>query len=77
MVIGTTSRKDVLRDFEMLNSFSAIIRSPYLTESSHLMAALEGMEAFPDPQYKRLKARVDGKRSVTLPSLHVSSKDLI
>lgn len=59
MVIGTTSRKDVLRDMEMLDSFSAVIRSHYLTESRHLMAALEGMEAF--NEFSKLEKKVKGK----------------
>lgn len=62
MVLATTSRKDVLRDLEMLNNFSAVVRAPNLTESGHLVAALEEMESFSKEQLVLINKRVSGKR---------------
>lgn len=62
MVLATTSRKDVLRDLEMLNNFSAVIRAPNLTESTHLVAALEEMESFSKDQLALISKRVKDKK---------------
>ena len=62
MVIATTSRKDVLRDMEMLNTFNAVIRAPNLTESKHLIAALEEMVSFTKDELVLLTKRTQGKR---------------
>ncbi|XP_067931362.1 vesicle-fusing ATPase 2-like isoform X1 [Watersipora subatra] len=62
MVIATTSRKDVLRDMEMLNTFNAIIRAPNLTTGEHLLAALELMDSFSKEELTSLTKRTQDKR---------------
>ncbi|XP_067931264.1 vesicle-fusing ATPase-like [Watersipora subatra] len=62
MVIATTSRKDVLRDMEMLNTFNAIIRAPNLTTGEHLLAALELMDSFSKEELTSLTKRAQDKR---------------
>ena len=62
MVIGTTSRKDLLNQLEMIDSFSAVIRAPCLTESSHLHEALKLMDSFSQSDLDKIMKKVNGKR---------------
>lgn len=41
LIIGTTSRKDVLQEMEMLDAFSTMIHIPNIAAGEHLMEALE------------------------------------
>ncbi|MGH0151178.1 UNVERIFIED_CONTAM: hypothetical protein FKN15_035019 [Acipenser sinensis] len=41
LIIGTTSRKDVLQEMEMLDAFSTTIHIPNISTGEHLMEALE------------------------------------
>ena len=41
MIIGTTSRKEVLREMEMLDAFSTTIHVPNISTGEHLVEALE------------------------------------
>lgn len=41
LIIGTTSRKDVLQEMEMLNAFSTTIHVPNIATGEQLMEALE------------------------------------
>ncbi|XP_048372392.1 LOW QUALITY PROTEIN: vesicle-fusing ATPase [Sphaerodactylus townsendi] len=41
LIIGTTSRKDVLQEMEMLDAFSTTIHVPNIASGDHLMEALE------------------------------------
>ena len=62
LVIGTTSRKDALQDMDMLASFSHINHVSNLTSSEHLLAALEDLQDFTQPELQRLGQKTDGKR---------------
>ena len=42
LIIGTTSRKDVLQEMEMLNAFSTTIHVPNIATGEQLLEALEG-----------------------------------
>lgn len=41
LIIGTTSRKDVLQEMEMLNAFSTTIHVPNIATGEQLLEALE------------------------------------
>lgn len=41
LIIGTTSRKDVLQEMEMLNAFSTTIHVPSIATGEQLLEALE------------------------------------
>lgn len=41
MIIGTTSRKDVLQEMEMLDAFSTTIHIPNISKGEQLIEALE------------------------------------
>lgn len=41
LILGTTSRKDVLQEMGMLDSFSTTIHIPNISSGEHLMEALE------------------------------------
>ncbi|KAK7112888.1 vesicle-fusing ATPase-like isoform X2 [Littorina saxatilis] len=62
LVIGTTSRKDVLRDFEMLNVFSTIVHVSNISGSKGLMAVLENAEVFGKQELDYIQKKTDGKK---------------
>lgn len=41
LIIGTTSRRDVLQEMEMLDAFSTTIHIPNISEGEELVQALE------------------------------------
>lgn len=41
LIIGTTSRKDVLQEMEMLNAFSTTVHVPNIATGEQLLEALE------------------------------------
>jgi len=43
LVICTTSRRQVMEDLEILNSFTKVIRAPCLSDAAHMMAVLRGL----------------------------------
>lgn len=45
LIIGTTSRKDVLQEMEMLDAFSTTIHIPNISRGEQLVEALEVMHA--------------------------------
>ncbi|CAH1788773.1 unnamed protein product, partial [Owenia fusiformis] len=62
MVIGTTSRKDVLEEMEMLSVFSAVVHVSNISTSEHLVTALEQLESFTKNELARIEAKTKGKR---------------
>ncbi|XP_053555708.1 vesicle-fusing ATPase [Bombina bombina] len=50
LIIGTTSRKDVLQEMEMLDAFSTTIHVPNICTVQHLMEALELLGSFKDTE---------------------------
>lgn len=44
LIIGTTSRKDVLQEMEMLDAFSTTIHIPNISRGEQLVDALEVMD---------------------------------
>nr|KAG5713627.1 hypothetical protein BaRGS_024675 [Batillaria attramentaria] len=64
LVIGTTSRKDVLRDMEMLNVFSTIVHVSNISSSEHLLAVLENADLFSREELQYIQKKTHGKKSV-------------
>lgn len=62
LVIGTTSRKDVLEDMEMASVFANKVHVSSLTTSEHLLNALEDLQAFNRKEMDEIARRVNGKR---------------
>ncbi|KAL5005937.1 hypothetical protein ScPMuIL_017095 [Solemya velum] len=62
LVIGTTSRKDVLQEMEMLSVFSTIIHVSNISLGEHLMSVLESLEVFGDKELNTLAKKTSGKR---------------
>lgn len=62
LVIGTTSRKDVLDDMEMLNVFSTVIHVSNISMSEHLVAVLDSMDVFSKKEMELVERRTAGKR---------------
>ncbi|XP_053371344.1 vesicle-fusing ATPase isoform X1 [Clarias gariepinus] len=62
LIIGTTSRKDVLQEMEMLNAFSTTIHVPNIGSGDHLVEALELLGSFTDAERATIAQKVKGKR---------------
>ncbi|NXM09621.1 NSF ATPase, partial [Tyrannus savana] len=61
LIIGTTSRKDVLQEMEMLNAFSTTIHVPNIATGEQLMEALELLGNFKDKERSTIAQNVKGK----------------
>ncbi|XP_066554786.1 vesicle-fusing ATPase isoform X1 [Amia ocellicauda] len=62
LIIGTTSRKDVLQEMEMLDAFSTTINIPNISSGEHLIEALELLGNFKDKERAIIAQHVKGKR---------------
>lgn len=62
LIIGTTSRKDVLQEMEMLDAFSTTIRVPNIVTGEQLMEALELLGGFKDNERSVIAQQVKGKK---------------
>ncbi|XP_063156639.1 vesicle-fusing ATPase isoform X1 [Candoia aspera] len=62
LIIGTTSRKDVLQEMEMLDAFSTTIHIPNIATGDHLMEALELLSGFKDKERSTIAQNVKGKK---------------
>ncbi|XP_054989144.1 vesicle-fusing ATPase isoform X1 [Sorex araneus] len=62
LIIGTTSRKDVLQEMEMLNAFSTSIHVPNIATGEQLMEALELLGNFKDKERTTIAQQVKGKK---------------
>ncbi|XP_072343092.1 vesicle-fusing ATPase isoform X2 [Scyliorhinus torazame] len=61
LIIGTTSRKDVLQEMEMMDVFSTSIHIPNINTGQQLMEALELLGRFDDRERSRITQHVQGK----------------
>ncbi|XP_067869271.1 vesicle-fusing ATPase isoform X1 [Heterodontus francisci] len=61
LIIGTTSRKDVLQEMEMMDVFSTSIHIPNINTGQQLMEALELLGRFDDHERVRITQHVQGK----------------
>uniref|UniRef100_A0A3Q3VR09 Vesicle-fusing ATPase n=1 Tax=Mola mola TaxID=94237 RepID=A0A3Q3VR09_MOLML len=61
LIIGTTSRKDVLQEMEMLDAFSTTIHIPNISRGEQLMEALELLGSFQDIERASIAKAVKGK----------------
>uniref|UniRef100_A0A673NAW9 Vesicle-fusing ATPase n=1 Tax=Sinocyclocheilus rhinocerous TaxID=307959 RepID=A0A673NAW9_9TELE len=62
LIIGTTSRKDVLQEMEMLDAFSTTIHVQNISSGDHLVEALELLGSFTDAERTTIAQHVKGKR---------------
>uniref|UniRef100_A0A8C6XJI5 Vesicle-fusing ATPase n=1 Tax=Naja naja TaxID=35670 RepID=A0A8C6XJI5_NAJNA len=62
LIVGTTSRKDVLQEMEMLDAFSTTIHIPNIATGDHLMEALELLSVFKDKERSIIAQNVKGKK---------------
>ncbi|XP_017727097.1 PREDICTED: vesicle-fusing ATPase isoform X3 [Rhinopithecus bieti] len=62
LIIGTTSRKDVLQEMEMLNAFSTTIHVPNIATGEQLLEALELLGNFKDKERTTISQQVKGKK---------------
>ncbi|XP_006818011.1 vesicle-fusing ATPase-like, partial [Saccoglossus kowalevskii] len=62
LIIGTTSRQDVLKEMEMLTSFDTTVHVSNLSTGDHLMEVLETLECFHANEFKIIGQKVRGKR---------------
>uniref|UniRef100_A0A8C1F0P6 Vesicle-fusing ATPase n=2 Tax=Cyprinus carpio TaxID=7962 RepID=A0A8C1F0P6_CYPCA len=62
LIIGTTSRKDVLQEMEMLDAFSTTIHVQNISSGEHLVEALELLGSFTDAERTTIAQNVKGKR---------------
>ncbi|KAK5851189.1 hypothetical protein PBY51_002004 [Eleginops maclovinus] len=58
LIIGTTSRKDVLQEMEMLDAFSTTIHIPNISRGEQLVEALELLGSFQDAERADIAKRV-------------------
>uniref|UniRef100_A0A3B3R7F2 Vesicle-fusing ATPase n=1 Tax=Paramormyrops kingsleyae TaxID=1676925 RepID=A0A3B3R7F2_9TELE len=61
LIIGTTSRKDVLQEMEMLDAFSTTIPVPNISTGEQLVEALELLGSFKDKERAMIAKEVKGK----------------
>uniref|UniRef100_A0A7N8WXF7 Vesicle-fusing ATPase n=1 Tax=Mastacembelus armatus TaxID=205130 RepID=A0A7N8WXF7_9TELE len=61
LIIGTTSRKDVLQEMEMLDAFSTTIHIPNISQGDQLVEALELLGSFQDRERTIIAKEVKGK----------------
>ncbi|XP_049417010.1 vesicle-fusing ATPase isoform X1 [Epinephelus fuscoguttatus] len=62
LIIGTTSRKDVLQEMEMLDAFSTTIHIPNISTGEQLVDALELLGSFSDKERASIAQQLKGKR---------------
>ncbi|XP_014902499.1 vesicle-fusing ATPase isoform X1 [Poecilia latipinna] len=62
LIIGTTSRKDVLQEMEMLDAFSTTIHVPNISTGEQLVDALELLGSFTDKERASIGQQLRGKR---------------
>uniref|UniRef100_A0A674NX74 Vesicle-fusing ATPase n=1 Tax=Takifugu rubripes TaxID=31033 RepID=A0A674NX74_TAKRU len=61
LIIGTSSRKDVLQEMEMLNTFSTTIHIPNISRGEQLVEALELLGSFQDTERASIAKAVKGR----------------
>ncbi|XP_072224365.1 vesicle-fusing ATPase isoform X3 [Leuresthes tenuis] len=62
LIIGTSSRKDVLQEMEMLDAFSTTIHIPNISTGEQLVDALELLGSFTDKERASIAQQLKGKR---------------
>lgn len=62
LIIGTTSRKDVLQEMEMLDAFSTTIHIPNISTGEQLVEALELLGSFTEAERATISQKIKGKR---------------
>ncbi|XP_071398809.1 vesicle-fusing ATPase-like [Centroberyx affinis] len=61
LIIGTTSRKDVLQEMEMLDAFSTTIHIPNISRGEQLVEALELLGSFQEKERASIAKAVKGQ----------------
>lgn len=61
-IIATTSRKDVLQEMELLNTFNNVVHVSSITAGEELVAVIDNLDVFSKEELEQLKKRVNGKK---------------
>lgn len=62
LVLCTTSRKEVLKDMEMLSCFTAVLHVHSLTKPEHLIAVLEESDVFSKREIQDIARKLQGQK---------------
>uniref|UniRef100_A0A8C7YK82 Vesicle-fusing ATPase n=2 Tax=Oryzias sinensis TaxID=183150 RepID=A0A8C7YK82_9TELE len=62
LIIGTTSRKDVLQEMEMLDAFSTTVHIPNISGGEQLVRALELLDSFQEKERSAIAKALKGQR---------------
>ncbi|KAK3930674.1 Vesicle-fusing ATPase 1 [Frankliniella fusca] len=62
LVLCTTSRKEVLKDMEMLSCFTAVLHVHSLTKPEHLVAVLEESDVFSKREIQDIARKLQGQK---------------
>ncbi|XP_032812857.1 vesicle-fusing ATPase [Petromyzon marinus] len=62
LIIGTSSRREVLQEMEMLDAFSTTIHVSNISKGEQLMDALEQLSSFEDKERAKISQYVKGKK---------------
>ncbi|BFZ22128.1 hypothetical protein BsWGS_25167 [Bradybaena similaris] len=61
LIIGTTSRKDVLNDFEMLPLFKTVAHVSAISNGEQLLTVLDSSDVFTEKELKEVERKTDGR----------------
>lgn len=61
LIIATTTRKDVLQEMEMLNTFNNIIHVSNISNGNQMVEVVDNLDVFSKEEMERLAKRVNGK----------------
>lgn len=61
LIIGTTSRKDMLVDFEMLPLFKTVAHVSAISSTEQLINVLDASEVFSDKELSEVRRQIEGK----------------
>ncbi|XP_077594685.1 vesicle-fusing ATPase-like [Stigmatopora nigra] len=62
LIIGTSSRKEILKEMEMLNAFSTVVHVSNISNSEQLIEALELLGSFQEKERAAIAAAVKGQK---------------
>lgn len=62
LVLGTTSRRDVLNDMEIINAFQTVIHVSNISTAEHLLSVLEYLDMFSARDMDYIAGKVGNKR---------------
>ncbi|XP_077997799.1 vesicle-fusing ATPase-like [Glandiceps talaboti] len=63
LIIGTTSRRDVLQEMEMLSAFDTTVHVSNLSTGAHILEVLESLNCFKESEMKILAQKINGRKT--------------